>query len=408
MKVKSRERRAEVGADADKAFFSRSRCTDASRTVREPGPVDRGADHEVVLGAEEAPPPARAYTHPRMMNRPGTGLNDVDIEWDIERGNLIYCGIDSVLLWTNPVMFRLLAPLVEEMGLDLFRLHVAHSSSLGSDVYETMVTKLGTDFVSGFLAWGEAVAAAGWDRFEVPAFDPLACTAHVRVRNPWELKMQRDSLQRWGCPFLQGKVIGLFTHAFKRPYWADETLHEGPEHSYLNLHIYPSERELESELERLRRALAAEREGQLVQRIDAATADLQREIAAIEEQRALIARLTYPILQVWSGVLAAVLVGELTEEAMTDLTHALLSPVQPAGARHVILDCTGVPRLGAAQAAASRASSPPRGCSAQPTLVGLSPAVARRMALEFRALAGAPVLQTLADALERIVGLRRG
>jgi len=61
--------------------------------------------------------------------------------------------------------------------------------------------------------------------------------------------MQKGSAQRWGCPFLQGKIIGLFTHAFKRPCWADETLNEDPENPYLDLHIYPSNRELASELE---------------------------------------------------------------------------------------------------------------------------------------------------------------
>ena len=344
-----------------------------------------------------------------MKSRPSIRLNDVDIEWDLDRGNLSFFGLDSVLFWTNPSMYRLLAPLVEELGPDLFRILVAHSSSLGTEEdYELMVTKLGTDFVSGFLAWGEAVATAGWGRFEVLAFDPVTCTAHVRVSHPWELQMQRGSPQLWGCPFLQGKIIGLFTHAFKRPCWADETVQDDPERPYLDLHIYPSNRELGSELEVLRKALFADREKQLVERIDAATADLVHKIELIDEQRALIALLTYPILEVWDGVLAAVLVGELAEAAMTDLTFALLSRVQAVRAPYVILDCTGVPSLSVSQAAAlARLVAALRLLGSQPILVGLSPAVARQLASESVALAGARVLQTLADALERIVGLRR-
>jgi rsbT co-antagonist protein RsbR len=344
-----------------------------------------------------------------MANRPSIRLNDVDIEWDLERGNVSFFGLDAVLFWTNPSMYRLLAPLVEELGPELFRMLVAHSSSLGTDDdYELMVTKLGTDFVSGFLAWGEAVSTAGWGRFEVLAFDPATCTAHVRVAHPWELQMQQGSEQRWGCPFLQGKIIGLFTHAFKRPCWADETVQDDPERPYLDLHIYPSKRELGTELDVLRRTLFADREEQLLQRVEAATADLVRKVQVIEEQRALIARLTYPILQVWDGVLAAVLVGELTEAAMTDLTFALLSKVQTARAHYVILDCTGVPSLSVSQAAAlARLVAALRLLGSQPILVGLSPAVARQLAVETTALAGARVLQTLADALDRVVGLRR-
>lgn len=353
--------------------------------------------------------PGRPGNVSRMANRPSIRLNDVDIEWDLTRGNLGFFGLDSVLFWTNPSMYRLLAPLVEELGVDLFRMLVAHSSSLGTDEdYELMVTKLGKDFVSGFLAWGEAVATAGWGRFEVPAFDPVTCTAHVRVSHPWEVQMQRGNPQRWGCPFLQGKIIGLFTHAFKRPCWADETVDDDPERPYLDLRVYPSDRELGSELDVLRRAVFADREDALVRRIDEATSDLRSKIAVIDDQRALIARLTYPVLQVWDGVLAAVLVGELTEDAMTDLTFALLSRVQAAGAHHVILDCTGVPSLSVSEAAGlGRLVAATRLLGSQPILVGLSPAVARQLASESSALAGARVLQTLADALERVVGLRR-
>ena len=88
-----------------------------------------------------------------MTSHPSIRLNDVDIEWDLDRGNLSFFGLESVLFWTNPSMYRLLAPLVEELGPDLFRILGAHSSSLGTEEdYELMVTKLGADFVSGFLS----------------------------------------------------------------------------------------------------------------------------------------------------------------------------------------------------------------------------------------------------------------
>jgi anti-anti-sigma regulatory factor len=343
-----------------------------------------------------------------MSERPSIRLNSVDIAWDLERGALSFFGLDSVLFWTNPSMYRLLSPLVEELGTDLFRLLVAHSSSLGTDAdYEVMVTQLGADFVSGFLAWGEAVATAGWGRFEVLAFDPAACTARVRVYHPWELKMQQDAAARWGCPFMQGKIIGLFSHAFGRSCWADEQIHLDPERPYLDLLVYPSERVLEHELKVLRREVRVRREHELQLRIERATSELQSQVAVIDQQRELIARLTYPILQVWSGVLAAVLVGELDDSSMSDLTYALLERVQLTRARHVILDCTGVPALSVTQAASlTRLVAALRLLGTRPTLVGISPAAAEGLAQEPDALAGARTLQTLADALQRVIGLR--
>lgn len=343
-----------------------------------------------------------------MPAPPSIRVNNVDIEWDLARGDLRFFGLDAVLFWTDPSMYRLLAPLVDELGVEMFRLLVAHSSSLGTDAdYEVMVTKLGTDFVSGFLAWGEAVSAAGWGRFEVLAFDPTSCTAHVRVRHPWELQMQHGQHTGWGCPFLQGKIIGLFTHAFGRPCWAEEVIVLDPGQPRLDLHVHPSDRVLERELAVLRRAVQAEREGLLLQRVDAATAELRNKIAVIDHQRELIARLTYPILQVWDGVLAAVLVGELNDAAMTDLGYALLERVQATRSRHVLLDCTGVPSLAPQQAdGLANLVSTLRLLGAQPTLVGLAPAVAEQLAHDSGALRGVRTLRTLADALQRI-GLRR-
>jgi rsbT co-antagonist protein RsbR len=291
-----------------------------------------------------------------MPPQPSIRVGSVDIEWDLTRGDLRFFGLDSVLFWTNPSLYHLLAPLVEETGVELFRLLVAHSSSLGTDAdYELMVTKLGTDFVSGFLAWGEAVSAAGWGRFEVLAYDPATCTAHVRVRHPWELQMQQGRPLAWGCPFLQGKIIGLFTHAFGRACWAEEVIVHDPGQPRLDLHVHPSDRVLDQELMVLRGALQAEREGELVSRIEHATAELRSKIAVIDHQRELIARLTYPILQVWQGVLAAVLVGELNDAAMSDLTYALLERVQTAPA------CPASPP---SRPTASPAWSPPSACSA--------------------------------------------
>jgi anti-anti-sigma regulatory factor len=334
-------------------------------------------------------------------------LGSVDIEWDLRRGDLSFFGLDSVLMWTNPSMYRLLCPLVDELGVELFRLLVAHGSSLGTDAdYDMMVTKLGRDFVSGFLAWGDAVATAGWGRFEVLAFDPDASTAQVRIHHPWELSMQQGSALQWGCPFIQGKVIGLFSHAFGGSCWADETVHvEDPARPFLDLQVYPSHRRLKEELEVLRRARLVARESELMGRIDEATVELRGKLELIDRQRELIARLTYPVLEVWDGVLVAVLIGELHDEAMGELTEALLTRVQTTRARDVVLDCTGVVALGPQQCdAVHRLVAALRLLGTRPTIVGLSPATAAALAAEHEVLVGVPTLRSLADAL---VGVQR-
>jgi rsbT co-antagonist protein RsbR len=117
--------------------------------------------------------------------RPKITLNHATFEWNLADGDVCFFGISSVLFWANPSLYRMLAPLVDEVGPELFRLLVAYSSSHGTDEdYDAMVTKLGSTFEEGFVAWGRAVGSAGWGAFELPEFDRERGRAVVRVRNP--------------------------------------------------------------------------------------------------------------------------------------------------------------------------------------------------------------------------------
>jgi hypothetical protein len=136
----------------------------------------------------------------------------------------------------------------------------------------------------GFRAWGEAVAGAGWRRLELTRFDRRTCEAHVVVHRPWELGMQLQLpvARRWGCPFLQGKLIGLFFHGFGTTVWADEQAAD--DGSRVEFTLTRSTRTIARELEVLR-----------ADRIAVARRELEALVARQEQQ---IQRLSTPILQV--------------------------------------------------------------------------------------------------------------
>lgn len=205
--------------------------------------------------------------------------------WDLEQGDLQLFGLPSVAFWTRPSLQRLLGPLRREVGDPLYRLLVAHYSSLGTEEdYHAMITELGTDFPSGFMAWGRAVSTAGWGRFELVEFDPDSKRAQVRVDNPWELQMQGPG-ESWGCPFLQGKLIGIFTHALGVNCWADEAIERDGDRSAVVFTVTPSSRTIEVELSALRREQMRVRERALADEIARKTEAL-REIE--ERQRAVL------------------------------------------------------------------------------------------------------------------------
>lgn len=344
-----------------------------------------------------------------MRDRAEITVNRVLIEWLLDEGDLRFFGLSSVLFWTNPSVYRMLAPLVDEVGAEMFRLLVAQSSSLGTDEdYDAMVTKLGATFEEGFLAWGQAVCGAGWGVFELPEFDRGTGTARVRVTNPWELRMQQGAATTWGCPFLLGKVIGLFRHALGRPCWADEAVVTVGSLPAVEFRVYPSERTIDAELAELRRVRQAAREAELLRRVEAASEELRRNAGEVERQRHVIQALSAPIIQVWSGVLVVPLVGELTEGRAERLSAELLARVVALGAGDVILDLTGLASVDAESADhISRTIAATRLVGARCTVVGLSPKTARALVELGLPLAGVRTLQTLADALRTVVGLTR-
>ncbi len=213
-------------------------------------------------------------------------LNQVPISWDLDKGCLSFFGLDSALFWTDPSLVRTLAPLSEEIGVDLFRLLISHSSSLGTEEdYHAMVSTLGENFPDGFLAWGKAVSGAGWGTFELLDYNPVVQQATVTVHNPWELSMQRNLSveKRWGCPFLLGKIIGIFSHAFNTPCWAEDNCHYDPDHSRVTFRIYPSSTTIQKELKKFRYERMLSRERTLAEEVEHQTARLSQAQEDLEE-----------------------------------------------------------------------------------------------------------------------------
>jgi hypothetical protein len=213
-------------------------------------------------------------------------LNRVPIAWDLENSILSFFGIDAALFWTDPSLVRMLSPLVEEVGIDLFRLLVAYSSSLGTkEDYHSMISTLGDNFEEGFLAWGKAVSAAGWGTFEMPEYNPDDKQATIIIHNSWEISMQRNLPleKRWGSPFLQGKIIGIFNQAFGTRCWANDICNYDSVELKTEFKIFPSKKTIQDELKKLRYKRMMESEQDLVNKVEEKTAELQQAQKKVEQ-----------------------------------------------------------------------------------------------------------------------------
>lgn len=207
------------------------------------------------------------------------------ITWDLSEGQLMSAGSLAVILWLNPSLRQILKPLVEELGVPLFRLLIAYHSNLGAELDYRAVVGNYESLELGFQAWSNTVVSSGWGKIELKSCEPQAQCAWVDVLNPWELQMQGDMQEIWGCPFMLGKIIGIFSLAFGVPCWADElnaSIHGSTSH--VEFKVYPSSKTIASELDALRRA-----QKQLMRR---RLAEMSAELAESDaRQRALITSL---------------------------------------------------------------------------------------------------------------------
>ena len=207
-------------------------------------------------------------------------LNDVPIHWDLEKGNLQFFGIDAALFWTNSSLSYLFLPIIKETGIELFRLMIASSASEKfQKEYETLTAPYGDDFVKGFLTWGHSMGAAGWGKFHLLEYSPENNHAIIQVDNPWELAMQKelpDEL-RWGCPFLLGRIIGIFRKVLPQNCWATDH-YEYAENGDIRvrLTVYASDKTIADELNRLRGEKLTQHEKKLHDEIQEKTAELQK------------------------------------------------------------------------------------------------------------------------------------
>jgi diguanylate cyclase (GGDEF)-like protein len=107
----------------------------------------------------------------------------------------------------------------------------------------------------------------------------------IQVDNPWELDMQQQlpTEAHWGCPFLQGKIIGIFKHALGDNCWANDTyeyLENGE--SKATLTVYRSDKTVDAELDRLRQEKLTRHESALEREIKEKTLELQKSNLILE------------------------------------------------------------------------------------------------------------------------------
>lgn len=129
--------------------------------------------------------------------------------------------------------------------------------------------------------------------------------------------------------------------------------------------------------------------------------ELEEKLAIIEQQRTAIHAMSAPIIQVWDGVLALPIVGELDEARASEMTSRILDSVVNQQAKYAILDLTGVDTVDEGTADhLVRIIRAVQLLGAQSIVTGIRPAVAQTIIMLGAGFAGARTVSNLREAIK--------
>ena len=130
----------------------------------------------------------------------------------------------------------------------------------------------------------------------------------------------------------------------------------------------------------LRLSAQAEAVSQEAERSGSLVLELEQKLQIIAQQNEQIQALSAPVLDVWKGVLAVPIIGELTSARAAVLAESVLEVVSTRQTRAVILDVTGISGLDAESAEhLGRIVAAVRLLGAEGLITGIRPQLARTL-----------------------------
>jgi anti-anti-sigma regulatory factor len=257
----------------------------------------------------------------------------LDFAWNLEQGQFIFEGQDSVLFWISTAMKEFFDTIEEISGEE--------ASSL---VFETTGFRQGLVVGEYFekikdVSVSEAAelitntyASAGWGRTSIHHLDFNSKTLTAHLKDSWEHKINVAQGKIQGGKFLAAHYAGIFSGLFGTNIWYKVVQQQLEGHEYSIIEYFPSDVTVSDNIHQL----ARKKESELISHLEALVEDKTRNL------KELIKELSSPIIPVLEGVVVVPLLGKYDEERSEELLIKTLSNLPAHKAKYLILDLTGL------------------------------------------------------------------
>lgn len=260
-------------------------------------------------------------------------IGGLDFKWDLENGQFLFEGQDSVLFWISSAMKTFFDTIEEISGEEASNLVFETTGFRQGLVVGEYFSKLkNVSILEATELITNTYASAGWGRTEVKDFHLDMKTMTVELKDSWEHKINIAQGKTKGGNFLPAHYAGIFTGLFGVNIWYKVLHYQLEGHELSVIKYFPSDISITNNIHQL----ARKKETEQIMQLEALVEDKTREL------KALVKQLSSPIIPVLEGIVVVPLIGKYDEERAEELADKTLMNLPSHKANYLILDLTGI------------------------------------------------------------------
>ncbi|MCM3610209.1 STAS domain-containing protein [Planococcus sp. MERTA32b] len=268
-----------------------------------------------------------------MSTQASINVGGLSFEWNLDKGEFLFEGQNSVLFWTATALKMFFDTIEEIAGEDAAEVVMETAGYRQGIVVAEYFSRMENVNVAEAAALiTNTYASAGWGVAETHKLDVENKTIEVHLKDSWEHSINIAQNKKTGGRFLPAHYAGIFTRLFDENIWYEVDHFQLEGFSETVIRYFPSEETIEENIHRLARSKEALEIRKLQNLVEEKTAELTM----------LVKELSSPIIPVLDGIVVVPLLGTYDEERAEELLIKTLQNLPTYKARYLVLDLTGL------------------------------------------------------------------
>ena len=259
-------------------------------------------------------------------------VGGIELEWNLETGEVLFEGGDVVLFSTS-AMETFFDTIKEISGVEATQLVLETTGFRQGVIVGEGFKDMKEIDTSNIVEWiSNTYAPAGWGKVEIVEMDVKKNTFTMQIQNDWEYKMNLLKSKNMEGIFVPSHFAGVLTGIFGINFWYKIIYYQKEGNPYSLVEYFPSDVTVQQNIRELSRKQEDDQIRKLEALVDEHTKSLQ----------SLVKELSSPIIPVLEGIIVVPMIGSYDEQRTEDLIFKSLSELPKHKAHYLLVDLTGL------------------------------------------------------------------